>query len=49
MWSWKKAAGIEPKNGKGIRKLLDEKLEQLRTLKVTTAMTRSPAADLKNW
>ena len=42
-----KAAGIEPKNGKGIRKLLDEKLEQLRTSKGYASDDQIPAADLK--
>ncbi|MFN8319895.1 MAG: pyruvate, phosphate dikinase [Saprospiraceae bacterium] len=42
-----KAAGIEPKNGKGIRKLLDEKLEQLRTSKGYDSDDQIPAADLK--
>ena len=42
-----KAAGIEPKNGKGIRKLLDEKLEQVKHRKGYTSDTALTVDDLK--
>ncbi len=42
-----KAAGIEPKNGKGIRKLLDEKLEKVKHKKGYVSDTDLTAAELK--
>ncbi|MBK8699456.1 MAG: pyruvate, phosphate dikinase [Saprospiraceae bacterium] len=42
-----KAAGKEPKNGKGIRKVLDEQLEHLRNSKGYASDDQIPAADLK--
>jgi pyruvate,orthophosphate dikinase len=42
-----KAAGIEPKGGKGIRKILDEKLEQIKHSKGYKSDTDLKAADLK--
>ncbi|MCM8760790.1 MAG: pyruvate, phosphate dikinase [Candidatus Omnitrophica bacterium] len=42
-----KAAGIEPKGGKGIRKILDEKLDQLKRSKGYKSDTDLTAADLK--
>ena len=42
-----KAAGIEVKNGKGIRKLLDEKLEKIKSSKGYTSDTELTAGELK--
>ncbi len=42
-----KAAGIEPKGGKGIRKLLDEKLDHVKHQNGYTTDTDLTAADLK--
>jgi pyruvate, orthophosphate dikinase len=42
-----KANGIEPKHGKGIRKLLDEKLEALKHIKGYTNDTELTASELK--
>ncbi|WP_121353993.1 pyruvate, phosphate dikinase [Flavisolibacter nicotianae] len=42
-----KAAGIEPKNGKGIRKLLDEKLEKVKQSKGYFSDTDLTVGDLK--
>ena len=42
-----KAAGIEPKDGKGIRKILDEKLENIKRSKGYRSDTDLTAADLK--
>ncbi|MDD5436350.1 MAG: pyruvate, phosphate dikinase [Candidatus Omnitrophica bacterium] len=42
-----KAAGIEPKGGKGIRKILDEKLDQVKRSKGYKIDTDLTAADLK--
>ncbi len=42
-----KAAGIEPKGGKGIRKLLDEKLDQVKHQNGYTTDTDLTTADLK--
>jgi pyruvate,orthophosphate dikinase len=42
-----KAAGIEPKNGKGIRKILDEKLEKLKHQKGYKSDTDLNVDDLK--
>jgi len=42
-----KAAGIEPKGGKGIRKILDEKLDQVKHSKGYKSDTDLTAADLK--
>lgn len=42
-----KAAGIEPKNGKGIRKLLDEKLEKVKQSKGYFSDTDLTVNDLK--
>jgi pyruvate,orthophosphate dikinase len=42
-----KAAGIEPKGGKGIRKVLDEKLEKIKHLKGYKSDTDLTASDLK--
>ncbi len=42
-----KAGGIEPKGGKGIRKVLDEKLEKLKHSKGYTADTDLTVAELK--
>jgi pyruvate,orthophosphate dikinase len=42
-----KAAGIEPKNGKGIRKLLDEKLEKVKHEKGYSSDTDLTVLDLK--
>src|SRR5690242_8921359 len=42
-----KAAGIEPKGGKGIRKVLDEKLEKVKHEKGYASDTDLTAADLK--
>lgn len=43
-----KAAGIEPKGGKGIRKILDEKLENIKHSKGYKSDTDLTAQDLKN-
>ena len=43
-----KAAGIEPKNGKGIRKILDERLEKVKKLKGYHYDTELTAQDLKS-
>ncbi len=42
-----KASGVEPKGGKGIRKILDEKLEQVKHSKGYKSDTDLTAADLK--
>ncbi len=42
-----KAAGIEPKGGKGIRKLMDEKLEAIKQKKGYSSDTELTVADLK--
>jgi pyruvate,orthophosphate dikinase len=42
-----KAAGIEPKNGKGIRKVLDEKLEHIKHKNGYTSDTDLTVAELK--
>jgi len=42
-----KAAGIEPKGGKGIRKLLDEKLEHIKHKQGYTSDTELTVAELK--
>ena len=42
-----KAAGIEPKHGKGIRKLLDEKLEKVKQTKGYNSDTDLTVTDLK--
>ena len=42
-----KGAGIEPKGGKGIRKLLDEKLESVKVKQGYKSDTDLTAADLK--
>jgi pyruvate,orthophosphate dikinase len=42
-----KAAGIEPKNGKGIRKVLDEKLEHIKHTKGYTSDTDLTVDELK--
>ena len=42
-----KAAGIEPKNGKGIRKVLDEKLEHIKTQQGYKSDTELTADELK--
>ena len=42
-----KAAGVEPKGGKGIRKVLDEKLEKVKHEKGYASDTDLTAADLK--
>ncbi|MBN1757199.1 MAG: pyruvate, phosphate dikinase [Chitinispirillaceae bacterium] len=42
-----KAAGIEPKNGKGIRKILDERLNEVKKAKGYTIDTDLTADDLK--
>ena len=42
-----KAAGIEPKGGKGIRKILDEKLDQVKHSKGYKSDTELTASDLK--
>ncbi len=42
-----KAAGIEPKDGKGIRKILDEKLEEVKKEKGYTSDTELTAEELK--
>ncbi|MCM8768271.1 MAG: pyruvate, phosphate dikinase [Candidatus Omnitrophica bacterium] len=43
-----KAAGIEPKEGKGIRKILDEQLEEVKKEKGYTADTQLTADEIKN-
>jgi pyruvate,orthophosphate dikinase len=42
-----KAAGLEPKGGKGIRKVLDEKLDQIKRKQKYTSDTELTAAELK--
>lgn len=42
-----KAAGIEPKNGKGIRKVLDEKLEAIKHAQKYTSDTQLTVPELK--
>ncbi len=42
-----KAAGLEPKNGKGIRKILDERMEEIKREKNYTSDTQLTVDDLK--
>ena len=44
-----KAAGIEPKGGKGIRKLLDERLGEVKQRKGYKSDTDLTVDDLKHW
>ncbi len=44
-----KAGGLEPAKGVGIRKLMDEELEKIKTEKGFELDTELSVADLKNW